>query len=137
MQAFKARVLELLQQPGVTHYGPVSQWELARCYLGASLWVYPTYFTETSCITAMEAQAAGVIPVTAPLAALAETVSPHGMLIPGDVNDDGVQAQYVETVSSLLRSPEALEPRRELLREWATRFAWAGVARDWSGWFTS
>lgn len=137
MQAFKAKVLELLEQPGVTHHGAVSQRDLARAFLGAGLWVYPTYFTETSCITAMEVQAAGVIPVTRPLAALQETVGPYGILVEGDVHDPDVQGRYVEEVATLLRSPGTLDARRAFLTGWAAGFAWSGVRRQWVDWFTS
>jgi glycosyltransferase involved in cell wall biosynthesis len=48
------------------------------------VWLYPTWFSETSCITAMEAQAAGLIVVTSPIAALKETVGPRGYIVEGD-----------------------------------------------------
>lgn len=61
--------------PGVVMHGRVNQKELAEAMLGAGVWFYPTWFSETSCITAMEAQAAGLWCVCPPLAALAETVA--------------------------------------------------------------
>jgi len=60
--------------PGVVMHGRVNQRELAEAMLGAGVWFYPTWFSETSCITAMEAQAAGLVCVCPPLAALKETV---------------------------------------------------------------
>lgn len=61
--------------PGVVMHGRVNQQELADAMLGAGVWFYPTWFSETSCITAMEAQAAGLWCVCPPIAALAETVN--------------------------------------------------------------
>ena len=54
-------------------HGRVNQQQLAEAMLGAGVWFYPTWFSETSCITAMEAQAAGLRIVCPPIAALAET----------------------------------------------------------------
>ena len=67
--------LALTKTPGIVLHGRVNQAELAEAMLSASVWFYPTWFSETSCITAMEAQAAGLICVCPPIAALAETTS--------------------------------------------------------------
>lgn len=67
---------------GVFLRGRVSPKELAREFLKSGVWFYPTWFSETSCITAMQAQAAGLDIITSPIAALKETVG-IGMLIPG------------------------------------------------------
>jgi len=64
----------LAKAEGVIMHGRVNQRELAEAMLGAGVWFYPTWFSETSCITAMEAQAAGLVCVCPPIAALAETV---------------------------------------------------------------
>lgn len=68
---------------GVVLHGRVPPRELAREFLKSGVWFYPTWFSETSCITAMQAQAAGLRIVTSPIAALNETVSTSGMLIAG------------------------------------------------------
>jgi glycosyltransferase involved in cell wall biosynthesis len=136
-RAFRERLIKLLDQPGVIHHGYVDQSRLAREMLGSALWVYPTYFTETSCITAMEAQAAGAIPVTRPLAALAETVK-FGVLIDGDVQTSEVQARYVEEIVSLLQQPKKQDQIREDMVPWArAAFGWDDVAAEWRRLFTS
>lgn len=63
-----------LNQPGVFYHGRVHPKQLAQEFLKSGVWFYPTWFAETSCITAMEAQAAGCRVVTSALAALDETV---------------------------------------------------------------
>ena len=60
---------------GVYYHGRVGQAELAEAYKKSLIWFYPTRFSETSCITAIEAQAAGCCVVTSKLAALEETAS--------------------------------------------------------------
>jgi len=72
--ALNALKLAIVKTKGVVLHGRVNQRELAQAMLGAGVWFYPTWFAETSCITAMEAQTAGLRCVCPPLAALAETV---------------------------------------------------------------
>jgi glycosyltransferase involved in cell wall biosynthesis len=72
LEALKKAVAET---PGVVMHGRVNQKQLAEAMLGAGVWFYPTWFSETSCITAMEAQAAGLICVCPETAALGETVA--------------------------------------------------------------
>jgi glycosyltransferase involved in cell wall biosynthesis/tetratricopeptide (TPR) repeat protein len=92
IQHLKAR---LGRTAGVRVRGRVNGLELAREQLMSGVWAYPTNFTETSCITAMEAQAAGCRIVTSPLAALNETVGQRGQLVAG-YGTPG----YVETFAS-------------------------------------
>lgn len=85
--AFKARVLQLVEeaggeQGGVFMRGRVGQNELRDEMQEARVWGYPTAFLETSCISAMEARAAGLAIVTSGLGALRETVGGGGRLIP-------------------------------------------------------
>lgn len=68
---------------GVEYVGRLPQKELARLYATSWMWPYPTSFTETSCISAMEAMAGGCVPVCSSVAALKETVGGGGYLVPG------------------------------------------------------
>jgi glycosyltransferase involved in cell wall biosynthesis len=121
--------------PGVVFHDRVGQRELADAFLASSVWAYPTWFTETSCITAMEAQAAGCVPVTTALAALNETVK-HGILLqPPNTSPEYIRA-FVSSVVNLLRN----EPERRALASMGrghalTSFGWAQVAADWEAVF--
>lgn len=132
---FKTTVEALAQQPGVLMRDAVPQRQLAVEMRQTSIWCYPTYFTETSCMTAMEAQLAGVYPITRPLAALTETVI-DGTLIDGDVHDPQVQAQYVEALVTRLTEGVGDAWREKVAAEARARFGWEPVARQWSRWFT-
>src|SRR5690348_12933320 len=69
--------------PGVVHHGRMGQGDLARLHGEAWAWLYPTSFTEVSCITAMEAMAGGNVPVCSSVAALKETVGAGGYVVTG------------------------------------------------------
>lgn len=60
--------------PGIIMHGRVSWEVMAKEMCGAGVWLYPTRFDEISCMSAMEAGAAGLIHVCTRRAALAETV---------------------------------------------------------------
>lgn len=128
----KYEIDELLKQPRVYFRGRVSQKELYQEWLTAGLWVYPTNFTETSCITCMEAQALGAIPITNPLWALAENVR-HGVFIEGDAwNDPLVQSKYAAEIVRLATQPELQEQiRKEMMRDIRYRFNWERYVDQW------
>lgn len=133
LMEFRHKVNELfLQNRNVVQHGRVNQAELAQAFQASSVWLYPTYFSETYCITAVEAQLGGAIPITNHLAALAETVG-SGITIDGDVRDPEVQKKFAEAVISTLMVP--LEERQELhqrVRESVPAKSWDEIASSWS-----
>lgn len=122
----KRKILDLCG-PGVVLRGRLGQRALWREYLQAGLWVYCTAFTETSCITCMEAQALGAIPIYTPIWALTENVG-HGISIEGQNSDALVQARYVAAILRLVRDPRLAEHIRTEMMPWALqRFDWDHV----------
>lgn len=129
-----ARLQALLEQPGVHYHGRLGQPALLREWFKASLWVHPSNFTETSCITCMDAQACGAIPVTSPVWAISENVQ-HGVFIEGDVENETIQARYYLEVFRLLMQPELQEEIRSDMMPWALdTFDWDIFAHQWQGW---
>jgi glycosyltransferase involved in cell wall biosynthesis/2-polyprenyl-3-methyl-5-hydroxy-6-metoxy-1,4-benzoquinol methylase len=64
--------------PNVTNYGHLSKQQLADLMTNVWLHAYPTEFEETSCITAMEEQAAGTPVIHTDVGALSETLKDGG-----------------------------------------------------------
>jgi glycosyltransferase involved in cell wall biosynthesis len=133
LQEFKHKVMSLMvNSKNVTQHGRVDQAVLAKEFQRSSLWLYPTYFTETYCITAVEAQLAGAIPITNHLAGLAETVK-SGVIIDGDVHDSEVQAKYIKATVTLLQQP--MKERRAIhkkVSQHAPAISWDRVAELWA-----
>ena len=89
-------------------------------------------FTETSCITAMEAQAAGCVPVTTKLAALGERVK-HGILLDSQPSDPNYRTQFVDIVTDLLHNDHTRRGKiAKAGREYAMSHCdWSLVAKEW------
>ena len=121
---------------GVTWHGRQPQDVVADSHRRSTVWAYPTSFRETYCITALEAQAAGALPVATKLAALEETAA-LGELVNPDTGMLGIGTSFEDRfVEAFRRTWEADDGRRRLAcREWALTQTWEGVARDWDRMF--
>lgn len=128
-------VLDLIEQPGVVHYGRVPQSVLAEEWAKSGVWCYPTMWPETSCITSMDAQAMGAIPIVNPLWALRDNVR-HGVAIDGDpYRDLLVRAWYVDEVARMLRDTDEQDAiRREMMPDALEHFSWDRFVKQWESW---
>lgn len=130
----KYRSLHTGARRRVIFRGGLRQPELARDLAQFDLWLYPTDFPETSCIAAMEAQAAGVPVVSSRRFALRETVEDGrtGILIDGPVGSRPYVERFAGAAIDLLK-----DPRRRLLMGNQARerilseFTWDKVVRRW------
>ena len=120
-------------KPGIILHGRVPQPELHRHMATAGIWLYPTIFSETGCITNMECQALGAIPITNPIWALRDYCE-AGFHIQGDVDRDAlVRQRYVGELLRLtsdegIRFQEAI--REKMIPQALERFSWDGVAKQ-------
>lgn len=120
----------------------VNQVELAREMVSAGVWFYPTWFSETSCISAMEAQAAGLRIVTSPIAALVETVGDRGAMIStktlsldpiATIQGEEYRGKLIAAcVRSMADGMEPTWARNDLRKYAAEHFGLDTLAADWS-----
>ncbi len=128
----------LMRQEGICHLGRLSHREVARQYSMAGVWAYPCSFPETSCISAMKAQAGGAVPVVIPTGALRETVKFgfttmrsytdfRGLPFPRRIIDEWLQG-----LIAVLRAPQMQEQLRATMIPFSRRrFDWSRVAIHW------
>lgn len=83
---------------GVTLHGRISESQLAHEFSSSGVWAYPTWWWETSCLTAMQALASGLCVVTTDLAGLRETVDRHGLLLAGEYASREYRDAWVDGV---------------------------------------
>ncbi len=123
---------KLADQPGVVLKGNVSQRELAEAMMSSSLLAYPNYYPETSCITAIEAMAAGIPVVTSRLGALPETLEGTGAFIEGDPRSAGYQKLFVNEVVDILTDRSRWKTISDAGRSRAKEiYPWRSVACRW------
>lgn len=130
---YKARIKELLNQPGVFEEDRADHLTIAKKYKEAQLWLYPTEFTEIYCITADKAQAGGALPVTTTMAALDERVK-YGtkMDVHNMYSNELVQKEYINKVINYLKNPELVNKEREGMVDYAlTNCSWVRIADQW------
>jgi glycosyltransferase involved in cell wall biosynthesis len=131
-QRIEALFLEVNEDNSITWHDRVSRAELAKHYASTSVWAYPTAFCETFCITALEMQAAGVIPVTTQLAALNETVACKELLIPGHAGNADYRKRFMQNLQMVFESEDHV--RDYWIAEGRAHvesFAWDTVFESW------
>lgn len=125
-------LMEAVNEDGsIVWHDRVSRDALAEHYAKASIWAYPTAFCETFCITALETQAAGVIPVASQLAALQETVAMPGLLIPGHAANQSYRAQWLDMARSVIEHDGVRDELRAAGIEHASKFTWDASYDQW------
>lgn len=126
---------------GITMHGRIPQNELAEFAMDSNYWAYPTTFCETFCITALEMQAAGVIPITSSLAALNETVAFKDFMVSGWPNNVSYQREFLKNIDLALDpTPKAEDTRiraRQIGREHAEKFTWESSYSVWNDLFSN
>jgi glycosyltransferase involved in cell wall biosynthesis len=114
---------EKMKKNNVVYGGRIGKKELYKEYFRCEFWTYPLVGpAETSCITAMEAQACGAYPITTGITALEETQQ-FGIKV--DINE------YKDTLIKALKGE--VEPiDRVAMMKWAREyFNWDRVANCW------
>jgi glycosyltransferase involved in cell wall biosynthesis len=135
-QGFKAKLLKLFKQPGVKWLGRLPQGKLYEKWFESNVWAYPCNFAETSCITCMDAQACGTIPVTNNLWALADNVLdeyPNVVLPELPQANNLTRSYFTEHIIDRLNFPEN-EYRHEMALNAIEKFDWKKIAQQWKAW---
>ncbi len=140
--SYRRSMLAGMRRANVQHLGRIGHLDVARQFLSAGIWAYPTAFPETSCISAMKAQAAGAVPVVIPSGAVDETVA-FGVRTATGADDypkrelpPRVYKEWEELLISSLKDPAKLEQLRSpMAADARQKFAWEAIAREWSAEF--
>jgi glycosyltransferase involved in cell wall biosynthesis len=135
---FKAEVTALIDKtPQVVFRGRIPQDELARLYQESYAWLYPTSFTETSCISAMEAMAGGCVPVCSSVGALKDTVGDGGLVVygPGKTRSNPYSPAwrdyFVLCARAVLFEMNTRKTLEKRARERAKAFTWDASYGRW------
>jgi len=133
MQWYKS-MCTLLQQPGITEHGRIGKEELAQVRKQCGIWAYPTDFQEINCITALDCQSDGLVPVCVDLGALQETAK-EGILVKGDIKDVKVQQEYLKQLLDLMGDKEKWKKLSNKCRKFSNKYHWDTISSKWAEYF--
>lgn len=139
VRAHRERIRELADQPGVESVGSMGQRDLAALMCSARVWAHPSWigqagapFHETSCMGAMEAQAAGCLVVASDWGALSETVR-WGRLVNSEPGGQRWKDALVEHIVEGLTNPEVGEAAVAKAPPAVADLTWHRVAAQLAG----
>lgn len=127
---WKESVDLLMEQKGIVHYGRVGKDKLKEIRSQCGIWAYPTWFPEINCITALEAQNDGLVPVVINDFALKETVG-SGIRIDGDIKEIAVQDKYLEELLNLMGDEKRFLEESQKAIKFAKNYKWDNIAIQW------
>jgi glycosyltransferase involved in cell wall biosynthesis len=128
--AWYQSMVTLMKQPGIVDHGRVGKKELSEVRKQCGVWAYPTDFQEINCITALDVQHDGLVPVTMSLAALQETVG-SGIKLSGDIKKEEVQKEYLKQLISMMQDEEKWAKESKKGQKFAKDYGWETISKEW------
>ncbi|MGH7126686.1 MAG: glycosyltransferase family 4 protein [Stellaceae bacterium] len=122
--------------PGAEYVGSLPQTALAPALAEADILAYPNTFAETSCISVMEAMAAGCLVVSSKLGALPETTAGFGILTDAVSDVVAMAREFSKALANVVRMarerPDAFEEGLRRQQTYArSAYSWATRAQEW------
>jgi glycosyltransferase involved in cell wall biosynthesis len=119
-------------QPFIFLRPRILQDELVKELQKSDIWLYPTCFEETYCISAVEAMASGCLVVAFSYAALCEVVGDRGVTVDlNSENRDRANRQLFDEMCNVLDDPQKKREITERGYEWALKQDFHSLALDW------
>ena len=112
----------------VFYKGCLDNKSLIQEFLLADVWLYPTSYPETFCISALEAQAAGCLCVCTNLAALGEIVGDRGYLLKQPQGSPEYCREILEGLDYVFEHRAEYSARS---RQWGLDQDWSARAEKW------
>jgi len=135
-ESFTDEILNEIGKYDYIHFmGKLDNHRLLIEFLKADFWFYPTHFTETYCISALEAQLTGTVCIATDLAALTTTVGDRGILLKSPVYSDDYKQEALSNIIELVHNPSKKEEFRRKGREWAKLQTWENRMKEWMNLF--
>lgn len=121
----------IAKRPHLVYHGNLPQKDLTKELSSACVWLYPTTFLETYCITAIEMLSSGVYPVVRSWGALKNTLAMaegEGMakLVKSDCANDKQVCLYAAEVVDAIKNKAW-----ERVDVDPSHYSWESVARSW------
>lgn len=115
----------------------ISQDKIKDEYLKSDVWLYPTDFQETYCITALEAMASGCLVASVKYAGLADTIGDRGVMCDSPITDNKNKDELLRKLFFVMDHPEVKKRYIDKAREWALNQTYYNLAVEWVKMFKS
>lgn len=109
----------------------VSQEVIKDEYLKSDVWLYPTDFSETYCITALEAMASGCLVACTRYAGLADTVGDRGIMCDHPIKEESNKKELLRKLFFVMDRPDIKKRYVDKAREWAMSQTYYNLATEW------
>jgi len=122
----------------VNYLGFLNNKKIIEILKKTHIYSFPSIWPETSCISAIEAMAAGCEVVTTNLGALYETCSPFGTLVGFDKNFDNLEKKYEEVLLNSIKNFWSTENQKKLKLQSETiniTYSWDARSKEWKKFF--
>ena len=122
----------------VKYFGFLDNKKIIELLKQMHIFAHPSIWPETSCISAIEAMAAGCEIVTTNLGALYETCSPFGTFVNFDRNFDNLEKRYSKVLSNSIKNYWSNENQNKLKLQRETinaTYSWDVRAIEWENFF--
>ena len=120
----------MINQKDIFHYGRVGKEKLHEIRAKCGIWAYPTDFDEINCITAIECQNDGLVPIVINKAALSETVQ-SGIKVDGDITKPEVAKNYLDALLQMMGDEKLWLAEQDKAKRWASKHLWDKIANKW------
>ena len=127
---WKQSVESLMDQRGIIHHGRVGQEVLSEIRKKCGIWSYPTDFNEINCITALQAQCDGLVPVVINKAALSETVQ-SGIKVDGEIHNPKTAQLYLQELLDIMGDQKRWVTESQKAIIFAKNYDWQTIAKRW------
>jgi glycosyltransferase involved in cell wall biosynthesis len=127
-----SNLLERIKKTNYIYYkGKLEQKDLTDEFIKSDIWLYPTSFSETFCMSGLEALRAGCYCITRNFAALVDTIGDRGVLLDVDPKTVQGKALFLEEVCKALKDPELRLNKQKEAFEWAKSQTWTKIGEEW------
>ena len=121
--------------PNVNYIGYKSNEYIRENIHNYNMYVYPSIFEETSCISLLESMAAGLYCITTNYGALFETGAEFPMYIPYDINYKNLAEKFaygIEAAATTLHEPSIQEHLKDQSKYVNTYYNWHKQSTSWA-----
>ena len=129
---------ECKKTKNVNYFGFLENKEIIKLLKKMHIFSHPSIWPETSCISAIEAMAAGCETVTTNLGALYETCSPFGTLVNFDRNFDNLEKRFSKVLLGSIKNYWSEENQKKLKLQRETinsTYSWDVRCHEWKKFF--